>query len=77
MDTREQLERLLGLVQVTRRSAAEIGTIQTEVANQLDTAEYDLRRLMRDLQTILPQRPAEADLRPERQAAPQAMRRSA
>lgn len=54
MDVREQLQRLLDLTERTRQHAAELGVYQSEAQNHIDTAEYDLRRLVEELRDLLP-----------------------
>jgi hypothetical protein len=53
MDVKEQLQRLLDLTERTRQHAAELDAYQAEAQNYVDTAEYDLRRLIIELRDVL------------------------
>lgn len=63
MDVKEQLERLLALTERARQHAAELDICQTEAQNYVDTAEYDLRRLIVELRDVLDLTPPAADTR--------------
>jgi hypothetical protein len=65
MDVKEQLQRLLDLTERTRQHAAELDAYQAEAESFIDTAEYDLRRLIIELRDVLDLTPpAAADLPP-------------
>jgi hypothetical protein len=53
MDVKEQLQRLLDLTARTRQHAAELDAYQAEAESFIDTAEYDLRRLIIELRDVL------------------------
>ncbi|MFM9846554.1 MAG: hypothetical protein ACKVP3_05280 [Hyphomicrobiaceae bacterium] len=53
MDVKEQLQRLLDLTERTRQHAAELDVYQSEAQSYIDTAEYDLRRLIIELRDVL------------------------
>ena len=65
MDVKEQLQRLLDLTARTRQHAAELDAYQSEAESFIDTAEYDLRRLIIELRDVLDLTPpAAAELPP-------------
>ena len=54
MDIRQQLQRLLDLAAEMRHRIRELGTCQCEATSELDAAEYDLKRLIEEVRTLLP-----------------------
>lgn len=61
MDIRQQLQRLLDLTEEARRHVQELYASRTGALSELDAAEYDLRRLIDDISSLLPDRVGPVD----------------
>ena len=55
MDIRQQLQRLLDLTDEARRHTQELGASRAGAEAELDAAEYDLKRLIAEIRSLLPE----------------------
>lgn len=65
MDIKQQLQRLVNRADETRRRVAELDSRQTEATSELDAAEYDLKRLVEEIRSLLPDDPRPVSAAPE------------
>jgi hypothetical protein len=66
MDTATQLQQLLALAEEARERVGQLESAQADAAQQIDTAAYDLKRLIDDVRRLLsepaPEKPSNVTL---------------